>query len=104
MIFKVCRTSVGGQFACMDENSMYICDEAVGRLMPCYDVRLCTEEFYDENIAKHGGDVKWRDRGSEHRILPSGGGFPGVLGRVFVGRSSWRICRLCGSSRRSMAL
>ncbi len=50
---------------------------AVQEYVPQYDVRTCTEEYYNNNMPRMRGREteprqKWRDTGTEHTVLPNG--------------------------------
>jgi hypothetical protein len=38
---------------------------------PHWDVRTCSEEHYDQRLAKREG-ATWRSRGTNHSVLPNG--------------------------------
>jgi len=51
------------------------CDEASVKIVACYDVRVCSEEEYDNKIRQRsfgGYSYPWREFGKEHQVLPCG--------------------------------
>jgi hypothetical protein len=64
MKFKITRTS--------EWNEKSPCEEAKQGMGKVYDERTCTEEYFDLNLAKHYNGLKWKERGSEHTVLPNG--------------------------------
>lgn len=48
------------------------CKEAFIHPYQELDIRNCTEEWFNENIATPNKQKKWREIGSEHRVLKNG--------------------------------
>jgi hypothetical protein len=65
MIYKLSKTSS----YTTTTNSEKPCDEAIKRLFPRFDVRTCTEDYY--NI-RHANGKPWKSIGTNHLILANG--------------------------------